>query len=575
MRHKIHKLSPMLANQIAAGEVVERPAAVVKELIENSLDAGATRIQIDIDGGGIKLIQVRDDGCGIAKDDLALALSRHATSKISELKDLHAIQSLGFRGEALASICSVSRFSITSCAEDAKQAWVATAHGKDLVSQLNPASHPIGTTVTVRDLFYNTPARRKFLRAERTEYQHIEDLVRQFILSRFHVGFILRHQQRMVFNLRPAENDAAQKQRIATTMGHPFVRDAIAVNRGTTDMSLFGWIGTAETARSSSDKQFFYVNGRITRDKLMLHAMRQAYEGLIPEGRHPLYVLFLELPADKVDVNVHPTKHEVRFHESRQVHDFICSSVHHQLAGESVSVNQQVHYQPQALQVNEASVTYQVTPMTAQAELAVAPQVASMSHYAKSTTAKRQAMMPLPKETIWGEPITIFSDQYLLAKTQNQLSVIHLTLAKRHIAYHKLTGILAGATIKSQPLLIPQTIDITQIDYATILAAIKRLQKLMIDIDTLGPNTVVIRKLPSFLRECRFKDCIQQLLRARQAQTLTKLLAENIYHPSTPLNKEEMQLLLTELATVKLHVQHTLFPHPILTYQTTDFDKLL
>ncbi|ARC93256.1 DNA mismatch repair protein MutL [Vibrio coralliilyticus] len=316
-------LPARLANQIAAGEVVERPASVVKELVENSLDSGATRIDIDIEKGGAKLIRVRDNGKGIAKDELGLALSRHATSKIHSLDDLEAIMSLGFRGEALASISSVARLTLTSRPATQDQAWSAYSEGREMQVKLQPTAHPVGTSVEVLDLFFNTPARRKFLRTEKTEFTHIDELLKRIALSRFDVTINLRHNGKMIKQYRAAKTQVQEEKRIAAVCGTPFVRNMLKIELEHQGLKLHGWITTPEGARQQSDLQYCYVNGRMMRDKLINHAIRQSYETSLRPEQFATYVLFIEIDPHQVDVNVHPAKHEVRFHQARLVHDFI------------------------------------------------------------------------------------------------------------------------------------------------------------------------------------------------------------------------------------------------------------
>ncbi|PMH10340.1 DNA mismatch repair endonuclease MutL [Vibrio splendidus] len=325
-------LPARLANQIAAGEVVERPASVVKELVENSLDSGATRIDIDIEKGGAKMIRVRDNGKGIVKDELALALSRHATSKIHTLDDLEAIVSLGFRGEALASISSVARLTMTSRPATQDQAWAAHSEGRDMQVKLQPAAHPIGTSVEVLDLFFNTPARRKFLRTEKTEFTHIDELLKRIALSRFDVTINLRHNGKMIRQYRAAKTQVQAEKRIAAVCGNPFVRHMLKIELEHQGLKLHGWITTPEGARQQSDLQYCYVNGRMMRDKLINHAIRQSYETSLRPDQFATYVLFIELDPHQVDVNVHPAKHEVRFHQARLVHDFIYQALSDGLA---------------------------------------------------------------------------------------------------------------------------------------------------------------------------------------------------------------------------------------------------
>lgn len=328
---RIKTLTPLLANQIAAGEVVERPASVVKELVENSRDAGATQIDIDIEQGGVRLIRVHDNGSGIHQEDLPLALSRHATSKIQCTDDLANIMTLGFRGEALASIGSVSRLSITSALAGAS-GWQVSVEG-DINSEMVPAAHPKGTTVEVRDLFFNTPARRKFLKAEKTEFDHIDELIKRMALASFDVGLTLKHNNRVIRQYHAATSPALLKERLSALCGSTFVDNTVHIEAEGAGMRLSGWVALPTFSRSQADLQYFYVNGRIVRDKLVMHALKTAYHDVLYRDRHPAYVLFLEISPQVVDVNVHPTKHEVRFRESRTVHEFISRVVHDGLAG--------------------------------------------------------------------------------------------------------------------------------------------------------------------------------------------------------------------------------------------------
>lgn len=323
----IQILPARLANQIAAGEVVERPASVVKELVENSIDAGATRIDIDIEKGGSKLIRIRDNGSGIPKDELTLALSRHATSKITSLDDLEAIVSLGFRGEALASISSVSRLTLTSRTVAQEEAWSAYAEGREMNVKLKPAAHPIGTTIDVVDLFFNTPARRKFLRADKTEFTHIDELLKRIALSRLDVTINLRHNGKMVRQYRAAQTKPQIEKRLAAVCGANFLQHALEVELEHGELKFHGWISSPEGARAQGDIQYCYVNGRMMKDKLINHAIRQGYESSLPANQYAAYILFIEINPHDVDVNVHPAKHEVRFHQARLVHDFIYQAI--------------------------------------------------------------------------------------------------------------------------------------------------------------------------------------------------------------------------------------------------------
>lgn len=324
-------LSPQLANQIAAGEVVERPASVVKELVENSLDAGANKIQIDIENGGANLIRIRDNGCGIPKEELSLALARHATSKIADLDDLEAILSLGFRGEALASISSVSRLTLTSRTAEQTEAWQVYAQGRDMETTIKPASHPVGTTVEVANLFFNTPARRKFLRTDKTEFAHIDEVIRRIALTKFNTAFTLTHNGKIIRQYRPAEALNQQLKRVAAICGDDFVKNALRIDWKHDDLHLSGWVATPNFSRTQNDLSYCYINGRMVRDKVISHAIRQAYAQYLPTDTYPAFVLFIDLNPHDVDVNVHPTKHEVRFHQQRLIHDFIYEGISHTL----------------------------------------------------------------------------------------------------------------------------------------------------------------------------------------------------------------------------------------------------
>lgn len=335
----IQILPPQLANQIAAGEVVERPASVVKELVENSLDAGATQIQIDIEDGGAGLIRVRDNGIGIAKTELPLALARHATSKITCIEDLEAILSLGFRGEALASISSVSRLTLTSRPQEQKEAWQVYAQGREMETTIQPASHPVGTTVEVANLFFNTPARRKFLRTAKTEFAHIEEVIRRIALAKFNITFTLTHNGKIIKQYKSAVNNQQKMKRLAAICGENFVHHALEINWKHNKLHLFGWVGLPTYSRNQNDLNYCYVNGRMIRDKVINHAIRQAYAERLSANQYPAFVLFIDLDPNEVDVNVHPTKHEVRFHQSRLVHDFIFQGIFDALNNEKVDLS--------------------------------------------------------------------------------------------------------------------------------------------------------------------------------------------------------------------------------------------
>ncbi|MFC3022580.1 DNA mismatch repair endonuclease MutL [Vibrio zhugei] len=386
----IQILPARLANQIAAGEVVERPASVVKELVENSLDSGATRIDIDIEKGGAKLIRIRDNGTGIPKDELALALSRHATSKIHNLDDLEAIMSLGFRGEALASISSVARLTMTSRPATQEEAWSAHSEGREMAVKTQPAAHPVGTSVEVLDLFFNTPARRKFLRTEKTEFTHIDELIKRIALSRFDVTFNLRHNGKLVRQYRAAKSPAQEEKRIAAICGNSFVKNMLHVTLDHQGMKLSGWISTPEGARQQNDLQYCYVNGRMMKDRLINHAIRQSYETSLRPDQYATYVLFIEVDPHQVDVNVHPAKHEVRFQQARLVHDFIYQALSSALA-QGLYIDEPTHNQAAFSHADEPQVSSQETeslsPVSQQVWQAVdkVPAYPGQSDYRSST----------------------------------------------------------------------------------------------------------------------------------------------------------------------------------------------
>ena len=352
----IVQLSTQLANQIAAGEVVERPASVVKELVENSLDAGATQIDIDILNGGKQLIRVRDNGYGIAKEQLELALAPHATSKISELDDLLALYSFGFRGEALASISSVSKFRLTSKTESQNQGWCAVTEGQRMAVKLSPAPATVGTCIDVEELFHNTPARRRFLRTDKTEFAQIDTVIRQMALAHPEVTIVLKHNQRVVKRYKAAFSGPQTEQRLAVVCGQEFVRQSVRIAVEHEALSVRGWLALPSYHRSQTDGQYFFVNHRPVKDKVLNHAIREAYHPHLPEGRHASYVLFLTIPPDQVDVNVHPTKHEVRFHDVRRVHDFVVQALEQSLH-QGIEISQPTTAEPTAAEPIAAHAT--------------------------------------------------------------------------------------------------------------------------------------------------------------------------------------------------------------------------
>ena len=546
---RIEILSPRLANQIAAGEVVERPANVVKELTENSLDAGANRIEIDIEQGGVKLIRIRDNGFGIEKDDLALSLSRHATSKIKNLDDLEAVQSLGFRGEALASIASVSRLVLSSHEQSCEEAWQVQAEGRDMATDIKPCAHPVGTTVEMRDLFFNTPARRKFLRTEKTEFNHLEEVIKRMALSRFDVSFQLRHNQKVIHALRPCTSTFDQEKRIATLLSTQFMQEAVHIEMEAAGLKLWGWVGKPTFSRSQADMQYFFVNGRIVRDKLVAHAIRQAYQDVLYHGRHSAFVLYLELDPALVDVNVHPTKHEVRFRDGRLVHDFLFRTLHRALgevrpqttpehnpettlqsqpmvsgiqagefagqntmalqqntasnfSGQSFSAGQ---YQNPAIQAGQ--VQNQMAGYASLHEGANKPLPAGVQNFEQVIAQQADASIPP-----LGYAIAQLHGVFILSQNEVGMVVLDMHAAHERITYERLKTAYDAQGITSQPLLVPQTIHVSQQQADVAEQFAQELTKLGFSLERLGPESIVIRQLPVLLRHANTEQLVVKLL---------------------------------------------------------------
>ncbi|PKQ42535.1 DNA mismatch repair endonuclease MutL [Pseudomonas sp. YY-1] len=542
---RIHLLSPRLANQIAAGEVVERPASVAKELLENSLDSGARRIDVEVEQGGVKLLKVRDDGGGIAPDDLPLALARHATSKIRELEDLEAVLSMGFRGEALASISSVSRLTLTSRTADAEQAWQVETEGRDMEPRVQPAAHPVGTSVEVRDLFFNTPARRKFLRAEKTEFDHLQEVIKRLALARFDVGFHLRHNGKTVFALHEAGDEISRARRVASVCGPAFLEQALPIEIERSGLRLWGWVGLPTFSRSQADLQYFYVNGRMVRDKLVAHAVRQAYRDVLFNGRHPTFVLFLEIDPSTVDVNVHPTKHEVRFRDSRMVHDFLYGTLHRALA--DVRPEDQVAapaaispvVRPTGLAAGEfgpqgemglAASILETSPATAQPawrgsgagyqQPAGNPGVSA----GEAQAAYREYFSPLPVAQVQPMPqeqgdipplgyaVAQLKGVYILAENAQGLVVVDMHAAHERITYERLKHAMASEGLRGQPLLVPESIALSQREADCAEEHGEWFQRLGFELQRLGEETLAIRQIPALLKQAEATQLVRDVL---------------------------------------------------------------
>ncbi|AGZ33352.1 DNA mismatch repair endonuclease MutL [Pseudomonas sp. SWI6] len=551
---RIQLLSPRLANQIAAGEVVERPASVAKELLENSLDSGARRIDVEVEQGGVKLLRVRDDGGGISADDLPLALARHATSKIRELEDLEGVLSLGFRGEALASISSVARLTLTSRTADATEAWQVETEGRDMTPRVQPAAHPVGTSVEVRDLFFNTPARRKFLKAEKTEFDHLQEVIRRLALARFDVGFHLRHNGKSILSLHEAHDEVARARRVGAICGPGFLEQALPIDVERNGLRLWGWVGLPTFSRSQADLQYFFVNGRAVRDKLVAHAVRQAYRDVLFNGRHPTFVLFLELEPNGVDVNVHPTKHEVRFREGRMVHDFLYGTLHRALAdvrpedqlaapapaaeivrpsglqaGEfgpqgEMRLASPVLEQPQAEPRsysstgsggNGAGYQYSYTPRPSQPVPAAEAQAVYREFYAPlGGTTGAPVSLPEGKGDIppLGYALAQLKGIYILAENAIGLVLVDMHAAHERIMYERLKVAMASEGLSGQPLLVPETLALSQREADCAEEHAQWFQRLGFELQRLGPETLAIRQIPALLKQAEANRLVQDVL---------------------------------------------------------------
>lgn len=545
----IRILPPLLANQIAAGEVVERPASVVKELVENSLDAGATRIDIELEKGGCKLIRIRDNGSGIPQADLALALARHATSKVSTLDDLEAICSLGFRGEALASISSVSRLTLTSRTAEQAEAWQASVEGREMEVQVRPAAHPVGTTLEVVDLFFNTPARRKFLRSEKTEYGHIDELIRRLALSRFEVSFVLKHNGKLVRQYRSATDDAGRLNRVATACGSRFLTEGLAIRSEHLGLTLTGWLlPPALTTESAPEIQYCYVNGRVMRDKLINHAIRQGYLEALGLECSPSFVLYLQLDPHQVDVNVHPAKHEVRFHESRLVHDFIVGVVRDALmqgvaasAAERLPVAHReaapvaparelirepagAGYVPAPLRSREhgyqAPGRYTPEPIPAQAVAGFQALMHTLPLSEPLPSATASTPPPLPSVAAGGWRIlSLPHPDVALLQCASDYLLLNLRRAERLLLSRRLERQLGG-TLIAQPLLMPLTLTLEPEGQTLFVRQEPWLRRLGIEWRASGKSRTILR-VPAALRQSNLADSLPRLL-----QRLAELEAE-------------------------------------------------
>lgn len=588
----IQVLPPQLANQIAAGEVVERPASVVKELVENSIDAGATRIDIDIERGGAKLIRIRDNGCGIKKDELALALARHATSKIASLDDLEAIISLGFRGEALASISSVSRLTLTSRTAEQQEAWQAYAEGRDMDVTVKPAAHPVGTTLEVLDLFYNTPARRKFMRTEKTEFNHIDEIIRRIALARFDVTINLSHNGKMVRQYRAVPEGGQKERRLGAICGTAFLEHALAIEWQHGDLTLRGWVADPNhTTPALAEIQYCYVNGRMMRDRLINHAIRQACEEKLGADQQPAFVLYLEIDPHQVDVNVHPAKHEVRFHQSRLVHDFIYQGV--------LSVLQQQRETPLPLEdtppapraipenrvaagrnhfAEPAAPRYSPAPSAESGGRQAAPWPNAQPGYQKQqgevyrkllqTPAPMQKpKAPEPQEPAlaansqsFGRVLTIVNADCALLERDGKISLLSLPVAERCLRQAQLTP--SEAPVCAQPLLIPLRLKVSGEEKAALEKAQPALTQAGIEFQS-DAQHVTIRAVPLPLRQQNLQILIPELIGYLAQQSvfepgnIAQWIACNLMSEHTQWTMAQAITLLTDVERLCPHLVRT------------------
>jgi DNA mismatch repair protein MutL len=560
----IQQLPSQLINQIAAGEVIERPASVVKELLENSIDAGATAVEVNIEQGGKRRIRIRDNGVGIPAGELQLALSRHATSKITSLEDLEQVSSMGFRGEALPSIASVSRLQLTSRFQEADTGWALHSDGSDSTSAPMPAAHPPGTTVDVHDLFYNTPARRKFLRAESTEFRHIDQVVRRIALGCFPVELKLQHNQRQVLHLAPATDRASQERRVTGVCGDAFMEHAVHIEHAAAGLQLSGWVASPTFSRSQADLQFFYVNNRMVRDKLVTHAVRQAYSDVLFHGRHPAYVLFLRIDPRLVDVNAHPAKSEVRFRDSRLVHDFLYRTLHEALARVRPGEEQPRPAPVQRLDTLRTTSGPGGAPVQAGMALGVQEQLrgyAALHPRPEPQAPSAPAAAADARESDYplGHALAQLHGVYVLAQNADGLVLVDMHAAHERITYEGLKQAQAGEGIRSQPLLVPVTLSVSAREADTAAAHADWFAGLGFELDRMGPEQLVVRQVPVLLAdtdiEALVRDVLADLLEHGSSQRVTEtgneILSTMACHGSVRANRrltlEEMNALLREM----------------------------
>jgi DNA mismatch repair protein MutL len=562
----IKPLPDHLINQIAAGEVVERPSSVVKELVENSLDAGAHQVKVKLEQGGKRAIRVVDDAAGMRRDELALSLQRHATSKIASLEDLERVATMGFRGEALPSIASVSRLDLASKHEEAAHGWsIKVRRGE--ISETEPSAIHSGTRVDVEDLFYNVPARRKFLRTDRTEFNHVDLLLRRFALARFDVGFELEHNGKSTTVLAPAISEAEQDRRIDRVMGGEFLQHSLRINQQRGEIGLHGWVAEPRYNRAQADRQFFFVNGRAVRDRVVSHAVRKAFQDVLFHGRHPAFVLFLELPPEGVDVNVHPQKHEVRFRDARSVHDFLFSALHHALADAGSGAPR-----PGAgLPGQGPAAIGAYAPIQAGMAMPVRDQLSAYSSLLgqgsrqgygpvdSAAAAAGAGQGPEGEVPPLGYALAQLHGVYILSQNTEGLVMIDMHAAHERITYEQLKSRYGGDGIKSQRLLVPVSINLSETEANLAEEQKEILKNLGLVLDRNGPESVLLREVPSLLAHSDGARLLQDVLSdiaslgesQRVEEESNEILSTMACHGSVRANRQltlpEMNALLRDM----------------------------
>ena len=538
----IQKLPDNLINQIAAGEVIERPASVIKELLENSIDATASHVHIDIEKGGIQRISIRDNGTGIAKEQLSIALTRHATSKIRSMEDLQNIHSLGFRGEALPSIGSVSRLEITSNTEQSNQGWALHTEGGHSDSAIKPAAHTKGTSIEVNDLFYNTPARRKFLRTEKTEYNHSEQVIKRLALANFHVAINFRHNQKTIYTLPVAHNQEEKLKRLEKLLGKLFVEHAIYIEREVEGMKLHGWVAAPTFSRALADMQYQYVNSRHIRDKTFSHAIKLAFQDVLYHGRQPAYVLFLEIDPTEVDVNAHPAKHEVRFHNSRAIHDFVRQTIKQAISElrtttidtqelnklTSNAATASAHVSPTA-QTRHATdyrpVNYHQTTFKAhQLEALYSPSIGEIQQ--NFTTNSEQDNDSNNQIPLLGYALAQLHGIYILSQNSEGLVLVDMHAAHERVVYEQLKSNSTDHERTTQHLLVPLQISLSASDANFIEDQQEVFASFGFDINRISDTSIAVRAIPSILNGMDIAELIRDVLADLQKNAISTRIEE-------------------------------------------------